>query len=58
MTRDAAMKERETLIADAQKRLDQATALKVGVQAAPAAAAAASAAAPAQQAPATPAAKP
>ena len=57
MTRDAARKEREALIADAQKRLAQATALKVGVQAAPAAAAATSAAAPAQ-APATPAAKP
>ncbi len=41
VTHDAATKERETLIADAQKRLDQANALKVGVQAAPAPAAAA-----------------
>lgn len=55
VTREAAMKERETLIADAQKRLDQANALKVGVQAAPAAAPAAT---PAPAAPATPAAKP
>ena len=62
MTRDAAMKERETLIADAQKRLDQANALKVGVQAAPATAAPAAtpapAPAPAPAAPTTPAAKP
>lgn len=51
MTREAAAKERETLIAEAQKRFDQASAMKIG--AAPAAAAPAPAA-PAAQAPATP----
>ncbi len=52
VTREEAMKEREALIAAAQKRFDEASALKVGMKApAPAAAPAAPAAAPTAPAP-------
>ena len=59
VTREAAMKEREALIADAQRRFDEASALKVGVKA-PAPAPTPAAPAPASPAPAptVPATKP